>query len=220
MAGTSFAPVYSGVPRVNLMPHIKPERRQRASLWGVWGWAVVGALIVVALVAAGAFWLQLSAAQRLTAEQAKTTQLVGELSSLSDVNQALSQRSDLESFRASAMASDLPWSKTVASLVAALPPDVTLVGFNLTSGGAAKGKDPAAEVGLTGTLQLNSSTAIDIAPAVRAMRTVAGVLNADGQQVTSTSGAAASSARSYAYVVTVTLNQSIYSGTYAQDGSK
>lgn len=213
---TTLAPPFSGVPRVNLMPRSEVVRRERDAVIRGWMWGVLGAIVIALLIIAGAFVLKWAADQRLAAEQAQSNALLGELAALSDVSQSLAAEQELTGFRAEAMGADFSWAPVIASIAGSLPEGAALTGFDLLSGGVPQGEDAALEVGLTGTVSVGSGDPIDIVEAVRSLRQVPGVLDADGQSVTSSSVTDGS----YAYLLTVTFDQSIYSGEYAVAGEE
>jgi hypothetical protein len=215
MARSQSTLVLAGVPSVNLMPPSETARRERAALTRKWLWGVLATLLIVGLLAVGAFALKWVADQRLAAEQARTNTLLAELASLSEVSQALQTERALTDYRAQAMASDFAWAPVFAAVATVLPADVTFSGFSLITGGSPQGDDPTLEPGLTGALRLESPTAIDIAATVRALRNVEGVLFADGQAVTSSQQNLAT----YRYDITLTFDQTIYSGAFAEEES-
>lgn len=238
MKRATLTPATAGIPRVNLMPRAETERRERAALAVRWGIGLLGALLVVALLAGGAFWLKWNADQRLAGEQARTAGLLTDLAALSEVSRAIGMSAELETFRADAMASDLKWSELFASLEEALPAGVVVTGFDLTvgaaptmpvvtaeapAGGESAGENAgtataagAEELALAGTLELRSPTAIDVAPAVRALRDVAGVAQVDPLEMT-TEQVGDSDARSYIYRLRTTFDQTLYTGAYAEE---
>lgn len=200
------------MPTIDLMPAGEVERRARVGLMERWGWVIVAALAVTAVASAGAFYLQLSAEQRLTAESATTQGLLDELATLSDVSAAVATRSELTDFRSAAMASDVDWSRFLIDIGTAAPAGVLIAGFDLFPGGVPQTADPATEVGLTGQITFESSTPVDVAPTIRALRDTAGVTAVDGEELHSFD---ADGALSYNYVLTITFDQSIYTGEYA-----
>ncbi|TDN93230.1 hypothetical protein [Microbacterium sp. BK668] len=215
MANAASALAFAGVPRVNLMPPAEIERRRRASLARGWVWGVLAAVVAAVLIIMGAFALKLVADQQLAAEQAQTNALITELSGLSEVSGALAAEQELESFRADALGGDYAWAPVVASLRSALPQDVTLTGWDVVSGGVPQSDDAAAEVGLTGTLTLESPTPIDLPATVRGIRSLPGVTLVDGRSLST----GQQTVGSYVYELDLTLDQSIYSGQYAtQEG--
>jgi hypothetical protein len=195
------------------MPRSEVARRERDKLVRLWVWVVLGAIVVALLIIAGSFAFKFFADQRLAAEQAQTNALLTEIASLSDVSQALATESELTGFRADAMASDLAWTPVIAKVTGILPADATLTGFDLAVGGAPQGDDPTAEAGVTGTISVDSPTPLDIVAIIRSLRTVDGVLYADGQSVTSSQVAA----DRYAYQLNVVFDQSVYSNQYATE---
>jgi hypothetical protein len=198
-----------GVPRVNLMPRAETERRARNALIGKWAVGIIGALAVVVLAVGAAFYLQFAAAQRLVAENSKTNALLTELASLADVRSQLSLESELQTYRAEAMASDLKWTGVLGLVQSILPEGVTPSAFTLTPGAAPQGEDPTLETGVTGTLTLTSPAAADIVPLVRALRALPAVIDADGWQGSVGEGG-------FTYEVRLTLDQSVYTGAYAE----
>ncbi|WP_214466743.1 hypothetical protein [Microbacterium flavescens] len=213
---TALTPAFSGVPRVNLMPRSETLRRERDSVTRGWMWGVLGAIVVALLIIAAAFGLRWAAEQRLAAEQAQSNAILAELAALADVSQALATEQELTTFRAEAMGADFAWAPVIASVAGSLPSGAALTGFDLLSGGIPQGEDPAVQVGLTGTISVGSADPIDIVQAVRSLRGVPGVLYADGQSVTSSSVTEGA----YAYLLTVTFDQSIYSGEFAIQGEE
>ena len=64
---TAIVSTASGFPRVNLLPRSEIVRRERDRLVRVWVWIVLAALLVAALIIAGAFAFKVFADQRLAA---------------------------------------------------------------------------------------------------------------------------------------------------------
>lgn len=202
---------FSGAPRVNLMPRSEVARRERDGVVRMWVWIVFGAIIVALLVIAGTFAFKFVADQGLVAEQDRTTDLIVEITALSEVSQALATESELTDFRAEAMATDLAWSPALAKVTGILPSNTTLTGFDFTVGGTSQGADPTLEQGLVGTVTIDSSTPLDIVAIIRSLRGVDGVLFADGQSVTT---GQVSESR-FTYLLDVQFDQTVYSGDYA-----
>ncbi|MCE4027659.1 hypothetical protein LXM50_16910 [Microbacterium sp. Au-Mic1] len=213
-----------GPPRVDLLPRSEVERRERDALSRTWVRVGLLAILLAVALIAGAFAVNLFAQQRLAAEQDRSNQLIGQIAGLSDVSNALKTEADLTQFRADAMGSDLSWAGIFDRIRSSLPPDTNLTGFELTPGSApvagadAKTTEKAAKsaVGLTGTLTLDSGTALDLGAYVRSLRTVQGVLTADANSTTSGSTAAGR----FTYKVDVTFDQTVYSGDYAKEVTK
>ena len=204
---------YAGIPRINLMPRSEVARRERDKLVRLWVWIGLGAIVVAMLIIAGAFAVKFFADQRLAAEQARTSALLTELASLSEVSQALAAEAELTDFRAAALASDLAWTPVIAKVTGILPSDTTLTGFDVAVGGALLGDDPALEPGVVGTLTIDSATPLDIVAIIRALRQIDGVLYADGRSVTSSQ---VSEGR-FAYQLDVGFDQSVYSNAFAAE---
>ncbi|WP_434811677.1 hypothetical protein [Microbacterium sp. bgisy189] len=197
-------------PRVNLMPRAETARRERASLIRRWMWGIVSALLVVALAAAGTFFLQVTAAMRLAEENARTNALLTQVAALTDVRAKLDLEGELADFRTAAMGTDLTWAQLLATVDNALPEDVSVTGFSLAPGGLAQGDDPALEVGATGTLTLSSASPAEIVPLVRELRGIESVLEVDGWQSTADD-------ESYEYELRISFDQSVYTGAYAAE---
>lgn len=198
-------------PRVNLLPRTEIDRRARGALLRRWGFGLAAALLVVLLVAAGAFWLQASAAMRLAVENARTNALLTEVAALQPVRDKLTLESELTGYSTQAMGTDLTWATVSATAERALPDDVVLAGFNLTPASLPIGDDPALEPGVAGTLTLTSPSAVDIVPYVRELRTLPGVM------ATQTDGwAVESDSEGYKYTIRIVIDQSVYTGAFAE----
>ncbi|MDL9981378.1 hypothetical protein [Microbacterium candidum] len=209
--------VFAGAPRVNLMPRSEIERRERESLTRKWVWGVLGAVVLTCVVIAAAYAFTLVANIRLASAQAQTNTLLTELAGLSDINSALATQRELTQFRAEAMGADFAWSPVVGAIAGALPPGTSLTGFNVVSGGdPVPGADPKTAVGLSGTYTVASATPLDMAATIRAIRAIPTVIYADGKSVTG----GATKGGDYQYQLTVTFNQTIYSGQYAVKAAK
>jgi len=209
--GNSPALPLGGLPRVNLTPRSEIERRARASLLTRWGWGIAAALLVVAIVASGAFVLQTAADQRLAAENARTNDLLMQVAALAPVREKLTLESELQAYRSQAMGTDLTWSTLTTTAEQALPEDVILAGFALAPASLPAGEDPTLEVGVTGTLTLHSASTAEIVPYVRALREIPGVMSVvtDGWQL-ETEG------EGYRYLIRIVVDQSVYTGTFAE----
>lgn len=199
---------FGGIPRVNLMPRAEIERRERSTLIRRWLRGIVAALVVVALLAGAAFWLQTTAAVRNALTTQRTNTLLGEVAALSPVRGKLELKAELEGYRAQAMGTDLRWSALLATVRRALPSGVTVSGFSLAPGGLPVAEqDPLAETGAEGTLALSSETPAEIVRLIRALRPLDGVLEVDGWEVAVENGI-------YSYVLRIAYDQSVYTGAY------
>lgn len=210
-----------GAPRVDLLPRSEVERREREKLSALWVRIGLFAILLAVLLVGAAFtWNQITQ-QQLAAEQARSTQLIGQIGQMRDVSSALAAESELNAFRSEAMGADLVWSGVFDHVRSALPPDAAVTGFVLTPGSApdpaATGKDAAQKtVGLTGTLSIDSPSAVDLGALSRALRAVDGVLAADGNADV----ASQASPGRYTYTVDITFDQTVYSGRYAKEVAK
>lgn len=198
------------VARVNLMPRAEIERRETSALLRRWVGGLVAALIVVAIAAGATAWMQFSAAQRLTSEEARGNALLAQLGDLSDVRATLDLQSELTDFRTEAMATDLEWTGILRTIGSALPEGVTVSGFQLAPGGMPVGEDPATELGAVGTVFLASKEPLGIVPLTRSLRAVDGVLLAEAWNVTPTED-------HFTYEIRVAFDQSVYTGAYSEE---
>lgn len=199
-----------GAPFVNLIPPSETARRQTTRLLKGWVAAVVAVIAVVALLTAGAFWLQLTAAQRLVAETARTQSLLTQLSELAPVQAQLDLQSELTTFRSDAMATDLRYSGLVSAIAGVLPSGAGIAGFSLAPAGMPQGDDPALEVGAAGTVTIASPGPQQVVPIVRAIRALPGVMEADGWEIGAADGG-------YTYEVRVAFDQSVYTGAFTEE---
>ena len=109
------------------------------------------------------------------------------------------------------MGTDLEWAGVLDTIRSALPADVGIIEYALTPGGLPQGDDPSAETGVQGTISFTSGTSADIVGLIRSVRALPGVIDADGWANTL-------SGSEYRYDLRVTLDQSVYTGAYA-DGA-
>ena len=208
-----------GIPRVNLLPRIEIERRERLALGRRWLIVVLVAILAIAGVSAGAYTLNSLASTRLAAENARTTTLLGQIADLADVSKVRATQRDLEGFRTQAMGADVAWAPVYAKLSKLVPASADIVGWDLTTGPLPAAGEPAEQTGVTGKLTVTSSTAVDIVALVRDMRTVEGVVNADGVEL-SREGSGDEADSTYTYTVTVDLDQTAYTGRFAEEKGK
>lgn len=198
-----------GAPYVNLMPSSETERRHAAVLIRRWLVALITAMLFVVAATAGSYSMQFIAAQRLAAENERTETLLSQLADLSDVQSQLDLQSELATFRADAMATDLRWGGLLGAVGGALPDDVLVTGFSLAPAGVPQGDDPSAEVGAAGSVTLASAGPQQMVPLVRAVRAVPGVLEVDGWVLEATE-------TGFTYELRIVFDQSVYTGDYAE----
>ncbi|PKI90259.1 hypothetical protein CW368_10800 [Actinomycetales bacterium SN12] len=202
-----------GIPRVNLLPPNELTRRSNILLGRRWARVVLGAVAVVVALVIGLHALNLIAVTRLAAEQLRTQTLMTEIAELAPVSQAMSARSGLQSQREQAMAGDLAWQPVLITLASGVPAGAQITGYDLTAGPAPAGDDPTTEIGLTGTVTLSSSAPIEFTTATAQLRSLATVTSVDVQSL-------ANEEDVYQYVLTVVLDQTIYSGNFAPADEK
>lgn len=209
--GTSAsALVVGGLPRVNLMPPAELERRYRRTLLKRWVLGLMAAVLLTVLVIGGAFTSRFLADARLAAERDRTDALIAEIASLSAVGATVSTLADLTAYREDAMIADLEWAALLDSLRGSLPADVTVIGFDVTTGSGPVADEPDTAPGATVLLTLASAVPFDIVPAVRGLRTVPAVLAADG-----TGMRYDESKERYVAELAVLTTQTAYSGRFA-----
>lgn len=209
---TTVAPglILGVAPRVNLMPRAETERRARSKLLRRWVLALVVALSVVIAVIAGGMWLNVTAAARLLGENARTQSLLSQLDGLSDVRAKVELQSELTEFRQNAMATDLAWSGLLTSVAGVLPEGVVVSGFSLAPAGIPQGDVPEEEIGAAGIVEITSQSPQDIVALSRAVRPLAGVIDADPLSVTLEEAA-------YVYELRIAFDQTVYTGDFAQE---
>ncbi|KRA23035.1 hypothetical protein ASD65_00325 [Microbacterium sp. Root61] len=199
----------AGVPRVNLMPRAETDRRERISLTRTWSLLAVAALVVGVLTIGGAFALKLLADQHLAAEQARTTGLLTELQSYSDVSAAIATQRGLEEFRTSAMGTDTDWTAMLHLVTSAIPAEVTMLEFSLNPAASVL-EDPTSGAGYSGLLTFSAASADAQAATVQALRLVPGILAVDA--ATLYQGGEAG----FEFTVTISFDQSVFTGAHTK----
>jgi len=207
----------SAIPRVNLLPPSEVSRREREKLAGKWIWAGIGAVILAAVLVAGAWLWNQFAQLQLAAEQARTTTLIQQIGALSEVSGAIAAEKELHGYLAEAMGSDLVWQDIRTRVESVLPGDVQLVGFDLTPGAPATTKlsedEAVSAAGLSGTITLDSPNTIDIATIAANLRKVGAIMLSDANALAESTIAEGR----FTYTIDVVFDQSIYTGRFAAD---
>lgn len=206
--------VVGGMPRVDLMPPAELERRYRRGLLRRWGIGLLAAALVTVLVIAGAMALRIVAEARLASERARTDASIAEIAALSEVGDTVRTLDDLEAFRAEAMLPDFEWARLIDAVEQTLPANVRIVGFDVTTGAGpdADAADAASAPGATVLLTLSSPVPFDIVPAIRNIRPLPSILDADGREVRYEE-----SGSDYRYELTILTDQTAYSGRFAPE---
>ena len=202
-------------PRVNLLPPKEVTRRSNLVLGRRWARTVLLALGAVAALVIGLHAMTLFSVTRLATEQLRTQALMSEIAELAPVSQAMSARTSVQTQRDQAMAGDLAWRPVLDTLKSGMPESAVITGYELTAGPAIVAEDPTAEAGLTGTITLTSATPVDLVPATARLRAIESVMGIDVQSLARDDEAA-----DYDYVLTVVLDQTIYTGAFAADAAK
>ena len=221
MARTPVATLLGGTPRVDLLPRSEVDRREREKLSATWVRIGLLAAVLAALLVGAAFAWNLWTQQKLAAEQARSTELIGQIGQLREVSSALAAESELNAFRSAAMGSDLEWSGILDRVRSALPTGTVVTGFDLTPGAApdpaAKDKDAAKKsIGLTGTLTIDSPNTQDLGALARSLRAVDGLSAADANGNIENQ----QNPGHYTYTIDIVFDQTVYSGQYAKESGK
>ncbi|MEW1834744.1 hypothetical protein [Microbacterium sp. NPDC079995] len=202
------------LPRVDLLPPSEIRRRDtlaRARLWLLVGLACTG---VAVLAIAGAFAYKMTADLRLATEQSRTAALLSGIAELSDVSEALADRTALQGMRRDAMAGDLEWRRVVELVADRLPPGVSITGYSLDAGPApVPDGDPATATGVSGTITFTSPAPIDFVQVTRDVRSSTGMRAADVEALTSAEDL-------FTYSIRVDLDQTVYSGDYDEEAAR
>lgn len=201
---------YGAPPRADLLPMSERGRRDRVALTRRWVGIAVGALVLVLLATAGAFVLRMNSNTQIADERRETDAILTELATYQDLSTAISSRAKLQQLRAQAMATDLDWSEVYDSLTAKLPDKATIIGLDLRTGGAPVDGDPTA-VGLLASTTIESPNPLDHAKIIEGFSSIDGVL---GVSMTLLSGP--NEDGTYSYTTTVTLDQTVYTGTFTE----
>lgn len=204
-----------GTPRVNLLPTKEVTRRANVALGRRWARIVLLALGVVAVVVVGLHAMNLFSVTRLASEQLRTQTLMTEIADLAPVSQAMSARASVQTQREQAMAGDLAWRPVLDTLKSGMPEGAAITGYELTAGPALVEEDPTAGVGLTGTVTLSSATPVELVTATAKLRALEPVTSIDVQSL-----ARDDETNDYEYVLTVVLDQTIYTGDFAAATAK
>ena len=204
------APVYRAPPRVDLPPPAEKHRRSLARLQQRWFRAVLVVLAVSVLAVLIAIGVRLQAGMALRAAEAERTTLQTQLAAHAEVSAMVSERDNLTTKRAEALAADMAWSKPYRLLTPVLPPGARLTGFSATAGGVATGNPD--EIGLKGVAVVESLRAIDQAIVLDAFGQVDHVIDVDMLGLTRTEAG-------YTYEIHVAFDQGIYN-TRFQTGTQ
>ena len=210
-------------PRVNLLPPSEVARREREALAGRWVWVGIVAIVVSALLVAGAWVWNQFAQQQLATEQNRTNILITQIASLSEVSGALATDRELRGYLAEAMGSDLTWKDIQRKIESQLPGDVRLVGFELTPGPpsavALDEEEAAGSIGLSGTITLDSPNTLEIAAIAARLRNVPAIVRSDANALIQST---ADDSR-FTYTIDVAFDQNVYTGRFAtasEEGAK
>ena len=204
-------------PRVNLLPPSEVARREREALAGRWVWVGIAAIIVSALLVAGAWVWNQFAQQQLAAEQNRTNTLITQIGSLSEVSGALATDRELRGYLAEAMGSDLVWKDIQRKIESQLPGDVRLVGFELKPGPPSAvvldEEEAAKATGLSGTITLDSPNTLEIAAIAAQLRNVPAIVRSDANALVESTA----DEDRFTYTIDVQFDQNVYTGRFAAE---
>jgi hypothetical protein len=206
-------PLVTGSLSVDLLPPSERERRDQQILLRRWGAALIAAIGVVAVLIGGAYVVRGTAARGLADEQSRTASLYSDLANYADVTRALSDRASLRKFRSDAAATDLNWRTLSSGLSSGLAPGAVITTYKLIPGRAPATGAAASEIGLTGTLTVESADVGALSRTVQQLRKVKGILYVDAGDVTLNATAA-----KYSMVVVLHADQTFYTNRYAVKG--
>lgn len=192
-----------GVPRVNLLPRSIIEKREQGKLLKSWGARALAAVVVLVAACVGMFGWQTLTIMQLATTKAEGLRLVSEIDAKGEIQQLLSTESELRSYGAETMATDLGWKSTFARMVATFPEGSRLCSFDLVVGGVPEGA-PEDGIGLVGTIEVCSSFQTMV-PLLRSLAAVEGV-----RVVTVRNGSFDSTNNEYKHTLFVEIDQSIY----------
>ena len=216
---SSHGLILGSVPHVNLMPRSEIERRGRKVLIHRWLLILIAALLLVGIVVLGGFSLKIAADLRLASENERTTALLAELSSLSDVSDMLRQEADLTSFRTEALGTDLTWSRLLGATASVLPAGSAITNFAVEAAGIGRtGGEPQDLPGPAVVMTVTSATPLDVVGVIRAMRGATGIYAADGIELRKEAVTADPDAPIlYSYVLTILAAEEMYTGRFAPE---
>lgn len=199
---------FAGAPRVNLLPKSERQRRAAGALARRWVAVLMGAVVVAVAVVGGAYAYSMMTTARLTAEQAKTTDLLVQLGELKPVSDAISTRAALTAQREQAMSGDIAWAPIISKLASVLSGDAELTGYVLNAGGAAQEADPQTQVGMVATLTVSADEPLDGARTAAVLRGVDGVMHVEVMRLGTEN-------ERYTASVVLQLDQTIYTAKYS-----
>lgn len=208
--------VAGGTPRVNLLPPHELEQRGRRRLRMRWLGAFVATFVLLNLVAGivGIRTLNAQAAQ-LTATH-DLDRLQSELTQYTRIINLGAKVRELEDLRAQAGSNDQNWGSLITQIKVIIPHEVTLVGFNLTSGAVpTAGADPSTQVGLRGTLTFSAKAPSAQDETIRQLRTVGAFLYVDAGELSSDGPQGG-----YTFVANFSADQTRYSGRFDKSEGK
>jgi hypothetical protein len=196
-------------PRADLLP--AAERQQRAlTQWrDRWIRAVLIALIAMAVLVAGQFFLRMNASNGLDEVRSTEAELNAKIASHSQVGPMVTERDMLYADREKAMSADMDWFAPYSMLTRALPKGAQLISFDAVVGGEYTGKDDS--IGLKAIVTVQSAKPIDQATILGSFAKIPRVLDVDmlGLQETEDQ---------YNYRVFVLFSQKLYSNHFLLTG--
>jgi hypothetical protein len=205
-----------GLPRVDLLPPSEMRRREVRTRIRLWAWVAFVALAISIAAVGGAVAFHMSAALSLSAEQARTQQILTGIAGLSEVSAARSVRTELSRTQEEAMAGDLDWTPVLAVVGARLPADVVVQDYVLEAGPIPlEGVAAADATGATGTVTVASPNPISHVELTRALRDVATVRTIEVEEL-----AREDDDPVYEYRMRLVVDQTFYTGAFTADAEE
>lgn len=218
---TAVANGLGGVPRANLLPpSVLAARKARQDVRRILLALIV--TVVLALAASGVSAVRAAgAAAQLDAERARTNALLAQQAEFGEVSALEASIDRLNSARVTLGATDVDWAAYLTGIRATLPEGVVLTGATVSTitAGAPAAVDadgnPVADAGYVATLQLTVGSADLASVPSWADRLAALPAVVDATLLSVTQGDAG-----YVSVVSLGVDEQIYSGLYAEKSSE
>ncbi len=210
------AVVYGGVPRVDLMPpEVEQNRRDGRTRRALGALVLSVALIVVAGVAAAAWWSS-QAQTRLTDAQNETLRIQQERLQFAEVTQVQARLETIQRQREELAATEILWQETLDPYLAIVGADGSVEG--ITALGVAPGVEP---LGVSGPLRSTRVASVGftvLTPGVPDsagwLRSMSGVDTFADASVDSITG---DGENGYTTTITLNINEDAYSERFVPD---
>ncbi len=204
-------------PRVDLLPPEIGERNRQAGVRRGLRFVVLGALILVVLAIAGAWYLATSAHLALAGEQSHTQSLVAQQGQYTDVRTAQDAIKLGEAAQKVGASTEIDWRSYLATLQKTLPANVVLAGVTIDSADIIKDYAQS-DVPLEGariatlTFTARTKTLPSIPSWLNRLETLPGFVDATPGTVTLT-------ADGYIATITMHINSDAYDNRFTTDAA-